>query len=161
MIELSQAQRDEIYDKTIKIDSALDGRIEAERLFNSEFRNTEINEPSKTQMNNELKYNLGEYTVMLPTTASQVPTDHQYPEGTYRQNKSQKYPDHIVTESALKSQSPFREKSNEIDEDQKVEINICTNCNFYQTQKTKIAVISLITVLLSITLIILKKVLGD
>ena len=92
-------------------------------------------------MKSKPQYNLGEYTVIDSITESQK-TGSSYTIGTYR-------PDNNSENVEIEP------------EDQKVKIYINTNCNFYQTQKTKIAVISLITVLLSITLIVLKKVLEE
>ena len=118
-----------------------------------EFWKTETSGKSKNEMKSKPQYNLGEYTVIDSITENQKTSGTSYPIGTYDPGNG--YPPHVVTD-----QSPVSDSKSE-PEDQKVEINICNNCNFYQTQKTKIAVISFLTVLLSITLIVLKKILGD
>ena len=152
MMEMTQAQRQEIYDNTTKLGSTIDRREEVKKLMenSSEFWKTETSGKPIKEMKTKPQYNLGEYTVIDSITESS-----SYPIGTYRPPNG--YPDHVITKGII-------EQSEHVEiepEDQKVEINICTNCNFYQTQKTKIAVISLITVLLSITLIVLKKVLRE
>ena len=153
-MEMTQAQRQEIYDNTTKLGGTINRREEVKKLMEntSDFWKTETSGKSNKEMENRPEHNLDEYIVMRPTTNDQRPSAKPYPEGTYDRYPN-RYPDHI-----------FIPKSENVEiepDEQKVEINICTNFNFYQTQKTKIAVISLITVLLSTTLIVLKKVLED
>merc|ERR1712189_57021 len=138
MMELTQAQRQEIYDNTTKLGGTINRREEVKKLMEntSEFWKTETSGKSNKEMKTKPQYNLGEYTVIDSITESQKTSGSSYPIGTYRPPNG--YPDHVFI--------PQSENVEIEPEDQKVEINICTNCNFYQTQKTKIAVISLITV---------------
>merc|ERR1712002_968921 len=99
----------------------------------SEFWKTETSGKSNKEMENRPEHNSPEYTVINSITENQKTSGTSYPIGTYDPGNG--YPPHVVTD-----QSPFSDSKSE-----NVcchEINICTNCNFYQTQKTKIAVIS-------------------